>query len=245
MESVTEERQPLVFPHLKAPHDLEPLQHSHEDSDYEKELKEIFLELFESKIRAPFERVNTYGMAHVGDFDSVERFTKQDGVAAYRIVGKEAYIRELYRGWKSRNPRRGLHFLRFYLQCIFPNRWTCDQLWQNPANTYPTNTSKTERAGDFLTSRVVVSVYSGGVIDSQVLSLIAPSMRSVIPARLLLLIQILNTFESNLVVGGVCSYGETSFCTGSFSFPEINAATNIGLGLAAFGSATSPYEGHW
>lgn len=245
MESVTEERQPLVFPHLQAPHDLEPLQLSHEDSDYEQALKEIFLELFESKIRAPFERVNTYGMAHVGDFEGVERFTKQDGVAAYRVAGKEEHIRELYRGWKSRNPRRGLHFLKFYLQAIFPNQWTCDQLWQNPAMPYTTDMSKTERTGYFLTSRVSVSIASQGVVDSQVFSLIAPSIRSVLPARLMLVIRLLNEFDNQLFVANTYCGASTTQYVGGFSMPPALVETDFELGLGLLPSSTTPFDGHW
>jgi hypothetical protein len=190
----------LSSQHEVIPHQLTPLAESHECSDYERDLKQMFMVLFETMLRIKFNQINTYGISHVADFDVIERFTKHEGIAAFRVNGKEENIRALFRGWKSQNPRRGTAFLKFYLQLFFPNQWSVEQLYQNALAVYPNDLSPVKRPNDFKTSRVLVKIAAKSANDAMVLTMIMPSLRSVIPARLVALIRLLNEFEQTLFV---------------------------------------------
>jgi hypothetical protein len=125
-------------------------------------------------------------MPHRGDFETVERFVKADGLALERQPALVPYMRELFRGWRARNPKRGLHFLRFYLQLLWPGQWTLVQLWQRPGLQYPFGASETFSEGSFLTSRVRLNLVLVGDNNGTELGRLAGSFRSVLPARIVL-----------------------------------------------------------
>ncbi len=165
---------------------LGPLKNSHEADDIERELKEAFIEVFEYVLRAAVKRVDTYGAPHRGDFRVIERFVKHAGLALERRANAEAFMRELFRGWTARNPKRGLHFLRFYLQLLWPNQYELAQLWHGTGAVYPSDATPESGAGRFRTSRVRLYLDVGGGVDSDELAKLQGSFRAVLPARLVL-----------------------------------------------------------
>ncbi len=208
---------PLLTPHETIPHALEPLANSHDADALEAAFKAAFMQVFEELIRDRFNRVNLYGISHRGDQETVERFTKQDGIAIYR-ANADVFLRELYRGWKGRNQRRGLEFLRFYLQMIFPNKWECNQLWHLTLGTYPNAVSVDESPGaSFLTSRVAVSIDSPSVDETILLQKITPALRSVLAAKFVLLIRSVHAFSAQMVVGTVAMNGQSAVFSGTAS----------------------------
>lgn len=207
----------LLTPPSTIPNDFAPLRRSHEADDAEAAIKSIFIEVFNELLREKFERVNLYGISHRADDVTVERFSKQDGIAIYR-ANAEAFLRELYRGWKGSNPRRGLGFLKFYLQLIFPNQWECHQMWQLTLGTYPYALSETEVPGaSYLTSRVSVSIDSPSVSETILLQKITPALRSVIAAKFVLLIRSTNLFSSQMVMGSKAFSGSAAVYSGTAS----------------------------
>lgn len=191
----------LLTPHAEIPHALEPLRESFEFDDMEAAVKAAFMGVFEDLIRTRFDRVNKYGIAHRDDTTTVERFTKQDGIAVYR-ENSDVYLRELFRAWKARNPRRGLSFLKHYMQMMFPNKWECTQLWHLTNGSYPNATLPSELpGGSYLTSRVAISIADPTISDTLLLSKISPALRSVIAAKFVLLIRSHSEFAGNLVIG--------------------------------------------
>ena len=191
----------LVWPDSSQAPGLAPLVASYEADDYEAQLKLCFMAVFERLIRQRLSRINTYGMPQRGDLQTVERFVKADGLALQRLTNTEPYLRELYRGWRVRNPRRGLHFLRFYLQLLFPNAWTLIQLWQDPTKAYPGGLSETEIPGYYLTSRVRLYIDLVGGDDGTELSRLSGVFRSVLPARIVLEASTRETAEAYF---GIC-----------------------------------------
>jgi hypothetical protein len=233
----------VLQPHSVIPHALEPLKQSWEASQYEADLKALFMQVYESMLRIKFNQINTYGMGHAGDFEVLERLAKQDGIAAYRVAGKDPNIRALYRGWKAHNPRRGTEFLKYYLQLLFPNQWRVEQLYQKAAAVYPLDLSAVKRAGDFRTSRILVTIVSQSATDAQVLALIMPSLRSVIPARLMALIRLLNEFEQNLYVGAAIFSQEVGTYTGGFQLFDTTYGADFATGAVLYGGTTTGYVG--
>lgn len=183
---------------------LAPLLNVHEFDFIEQELKAIFVGQFERFIRPAERNVNTLGIPHVGSTDQFERAIKMDGLALVRS-GDQRAMRYLFKAWKARNPRRGLHMLKLYLQLLWPNSWECDQMWQDKSEPYPTALSPTDGGNHFLTSRVHVKI-SAASTDGSDVATVAPALRSVLPAKYVLSVTIEQLASAGLQVA-TASYG--------------------------------------
>jgi hypothetical protein len=140
---------------------LIPLESSFAENDTEADLKRLLLELFDGLLAASLFDVNVLGAAHLGSFDLVRKAVNTDGLVLLQGDGEEPATRYLYRAWKSRNTQgRGLHFLRTYLQMLFPNIGQVVQLWQGKSAAYPTDLREEESADAYLTSRLCITVNS-------------------------------------------------------------------------------------
>lgn len=164
--------------------DLAPLRASHEANELEAELKALFIEMLNAFIRPGEREVNTSGTPHLGPFSQVERAVKTEGLALYRGADESA-MRYLFRAWRARNPKRGLHMLRTYLQVLWPGGWTVEQMYQVKADPYPENLWAQPAPDRWRTSRVRVGVESADTTGDDVLAAV-PALRSVVPARILL-----------------------------------------------------------
>lgn len=128
----------LDFSNAQLPR-LLPLEASFAENDVEADLKQIFLDIFGSTLAADVFDVNVLGAAHLGSFDLVRKAVNTDGLVLLQGDREEAATRYLYRAWKSGDVQgRGLHFLRTYLQMLFPNQCDVEQLWHDKAYPYPT-----------------------------------------------------------------------------------------------------------
>jgi len=128
----------LDFSHAQLPR-LAPLEHSYAENAVEADLRRLFLDLFNTHLAAGTFDVNVLGAAHLGSFDLVRRAVNTDGLVLMQGDREEAATRYLYRAWKSGDGQgRGLHFLRTYLQMLFPNLCQVDQLWHDKNLPYPT-----------------------------------------------------------------------------------------------------------
>ncbi|MFZ4540036.1 hypothetical protein, partial [Propionivibrio sp.] len=98
----------------------------------------LFLDLFDSNVAANAFDANVLGSAHLGSFDLVRKSVNRDGLAILQGDREESATRYLYRAWKSGDVQgRGMHFLRTYLQMMFPNLCAVDQLWHYKSMPYP------------------------------------------------------------------------------------------------------------
>lgn len=165
--------------------DLAPLRNSHEANELEQELKALFMAMLDAFVRPGEREINTLGTPHLGPFSSqVESAVKNEGLALYRRADEGA-MRYLFRAWRARNPKRGLHMLRTYLQVLWPNDWTVEQLYQEKAEPYPEVLWAQPAADRYRTSRVRVGIASPDTTGEDVLAAV-PALRSVVPARILL-----------------------------------------------------------
>ncbi|MCM1128928.1 MAG: hypothetical protein NC211_03495 [Alistipes senegalensis] len=118
---------------------LLPLENSYAENEIESDLKKFFLDLFNEHLAVDTFDVNVLGAAHLGSFNLVRRSVNADGLVLLQGDREEAATRYLYRAWKSCNLQgRGLHFLRTYLQMLFPNQCKVQQLWHEKDKPYPT-----------------------------------------------------------------------------------------------------------
>ena len=195
------------FPLIPQPEpDLTPLRESHEADVTEAELKGLFMHLLETFIRPAEDEIKTIGIPHIGPLEQFERAVKNEGLALVRR-GDEETMRFLFRAWKARNPKRGLHMLRLYLRLLWPEGWRVNQLWCARDGTYPVDLVLSDGGNHFLTSRVNV-VISSGVTSGADVDAVAPALRSVVPARIVLSITLEQRSESEI---GLC----TGFYTGT------------------------------
>jgi len=161
---------------------LAPLEASYTENDVEADLKQLFLDLFGSALAPAIFDVNVLGAAHLGSFDLVRKMVNTDGLVLLPGDREEAATRYLYRAWKSGNVQgRGLHFLRTYLQVLFPNIGDAVQLWHGKGIEYPTDLRESEGPDTYLTSRIRIAI--NAFPDPESVYLIMSCMMQVIPAR--------------------------------------------------------------
>lgn len=184
--------------------DLAPLRASHEANDVETELKALFMLMLDAFLRPGERQVNTIGTPHLGPFTQVERAVKSEGLALFRRSDENA-MRFLFRAWRARNPKRGLHMLRTYLQLLWPNDWSVSQLHQAKNKPYPLDLYNVEGPDRYRTSRVLVGIASGDASEEEVLGVI-PALRSVVPARILLDIILLNQMEQDIAMANAAHF---------------------------------------
>lgn len=187
---------------------LEPVKAFHEADAIEHQLKAMSLDVFREYLRGVEREINVYGAPHLGALEQVERWVKSDGIVITRTSSSsDDSIRYLFKAWRSRNPKRGLRFLRTYLQLLWPNAWEAEQLWQHKKLPYPTalysDSELVLRGVDdpskdyFLTSRVNVNVSTSTETGSGVTQ-VARSLRYVCGARFLVNLRYVQKSKSNI-----------------------------------------------
>jgi hypothetical protein len=119
---------------------LTPLQKSFAVDEVEGQLKQLFIDLFDVHFQPDFHDANVLGMAHLGSLDLVRKIINLDGLVLLRDGREDYTTRRLYRAWRAGHLQgRGLHFLRAYLQLLFPNQCEVYQFWHEnyEGRTYP------------------------------------------------------------------------------------------------------------
>lgn len=146
------------------PPQLLPLGASHEENEVEAELKALTMSLWDKYLADRMFDANVLGMAHLGSYDLVRRSVTQDGLALLPGVGAEPGTRYLYRAMKARNHQgRGLHFIKTYLQIVFPGVAKVEQLWMAPDGKYPDDAYSIVQADQFVVP--VISDDNGLFLD--------------------------------------------------------------------------------
>ena len=181
----------MDFPNATLPA-LKPLANSAGQSNFaiEDELRNLFIQLFTDLMAETTFDANVLGMAHLGSLGLVRKAVNYDGLVLLAGDREETATRYIYRAWKSRNCQgRGFHFLKTYLQQLFPNAAVIQQMAQAKAFPYPTKLvplDAVESNSDYYaTSRISVSLDYEKVTDQQLIAM-KPVLRSIVPARITL-----------------------------------------------------------
>ena len=221
-----------------APPELLPLVGSFEPGDYRDALKRLTLDLFAEHLGADAFDTNVLGIAHLGSFDLVRRFVQADGLGMLRSDREAAATRYLYRAWKKADGQgRGLHFLRTYLQLLFPGGWSVDQLEHEKDTEYPLFTRPRETSDSsethYLTSRIQVMVDARAKQAEQIATF-APTISACLPARFVPEFGVMLNAQLPTVAGlslsGFCKSLNEPLFRRSATLPTL-----AGLGLGAFG----------
>lgn len=125
------------FTHSSAP---EPtaLAESFAENAIEADLKLLFADLYREHLADASFDANVLGATHLGSIELVRNAVNADGLVLMQGDREEVAMRYLHRAWKSANVQgRGVHFLRTYLNLLFPGLCEIDQLWHDKDVPYP------------------------------------------------------------------------------------------------------------
>lgn len=199
----------------------------------EAQIKALTQDVFSEHVRPLERQLNVYGVPHLGDFSLIERCVKTDGLAMLRSNSQDN-MRYLFSAWRGQNPKRGLHFLRTYLQLLWPNGWSVTQLWQDKSKPYPSAlVAPTDAAAlaairqtHFLTSRLNVDVSTDAETGTGLAS-VARSLRSILPAKFVVVLRKLRTGQTITGVASVGSACKAAFTEGLCDLLQSNPALSL------------------
>ena len=166
---------------------MTPLQKSYTNNSFEREIKELFIDLFKTHLGEATFNAFVLGSPHLGSFDLVRKSINTDGISLLQSNVEETTTRYLYRAWKSGDvQKRGLHILRVYVKLLFGSLAEVTQLQHSIHEPYPTKLVE-YKPGDpllpdhYLTSRVYVDIDASFADES--IKRIASSVQSILAAR--------------------------------------------------------------
>lgn len=197
------------FPKTAEPPHLASLAQSYAVDQREAELRDLFIKVFRSTLSTRAFDVILSGCAHLGSFDSVRKAINADGLTILQGDREEYATRYLYRAWQARDVNgRGLHFLRTYLQLLYPNQCRVAQLWQAKDKPYTTDMHSPLEIMDggaawvpdpekyWLTSRLEIALDMS--VENRTITTLANIFRSIVPARLVPQFRFWLRFEASL-----------------------------------------------
>ncbi|MCI7352791.1 MAG: hypothetical protein SPE06_00155 [[Actinobacillus] rossii] len=180
---------------------LNPLLKQEESEELEIQIRESFREAYTKTLAPKVHSLLHYGSPHLtNNIDLMKKWYLSDGLSIPRHDTELEQLQYLLKAWRIKNPKRGFHFLRTYLQILYPNEWRIDPLWQEKNQPYPNVRTKEDAdikgTPHWLTSRVRVSITSMAETGKELASY-RPTLQAIIGARFLLELEVLREFGSN------------------------------------------------
>lgn len=222
-----------------------PLQKSHAADDLEADLRDLFIKVYGDSLAEKADEINFYGAPHIGPFSLIEREIAKDGLAVLRTTNEDQ-MRHLFRAWRFRNPRRGTHFLRAYLQSLFGSSFDINLLWQRKDAEYPkvllTQTEVTSRNLEseyYLTSRLRVDIETQVVPER-----LAQVLRTTVAARFVMEVRTAKYGRNTFGFAGVGSDG-TGLLAGNRIYPPEWTMPHSGTGNSDYGKASRMLADLW
>lgn len=167
-----------------------PILASHAYDDLERAMQQVFAALLDNHrpadntVLSELAQMHEYGASFLGGHTVIERFTKLNGLAVLRRENGELADRIMaiiLSQWLGMASERGLAFLQFVLDMLYPKQNKVTQLWHSKdrALEYPNYLFAEPTNERFLTSRVRVMLdYS---IDIKELAELAPTLSRLVP----------------------------------------------------------------
>lgn len=169
---------------LNASDFLSPLAFTHKSNELERAMAGVFTAVVQERQINQLNDIYSYGVPWLGSPTVVERFTKLNGLAVLRRNDgglSDKLMSVIYANWESIASERGLAFLQFVLDMLYPNQNQIARLWHSiaQASRYPLYLSESQGVDKFLTSRIRIKIDSG--IDITELSELAPTLSRLVP----------------------------------------------------------------
>lgn len=172
-------------------YDLLPLKNSHTANQVEAELNELVVLLYQKYLYERVHDANVSGIPFLGSYELVTNSLVTGNVATFDTSSiSDADMRYLLLAYKYRNGKRGIHFLKTFLKCVWGNEFEVNQLWQHKSKTYPLDQKSRNQITEenlniddyFLTSRLRISLISE--VAQEFPMDVAQMLRNTLPARL-------------------------------------------------------------
>ncbi len=169
---------------LNASDFLSPLAFTHKSNELERAMAGFFTAVVQERQIDQLNDIYSYGVPWLGSPTVVERFTKLNGLAVLRRNDgglSDKLMSVIYANWESIASERGLAFLQFVLDMLYPNQNQIVRLWHSmaQASRYPLYLSESQSVDKFLTSRIRIKIDSS--IDLIELSELAPTLSRLVP----------------------------------------------------------------
>lgn len=169
---------------LQASDFLAPIAFTHKNNELERAMAGVFISVVQDSQIELLNDIYSYGVPWLGSPTVVERFTKLNGLAVLRRNDgglSDKLMSVIYANWESMASERGLSFLQFVLDMLYPNQNTITRLWHSvsQASSYPSYLSESQGVDKFLTSRIRIKLSSD--IDIAELSELAPTLSRLVP----------------------------------------------------------------
>ena len=163
---------------------LAPIIFSHKSDDLERAMAGIFVSIIQDTQIDQLNDIYSYGVPWNGGRTVVERFTKLNGLAVLRRNDgglSDKLMSVIYANWESMASERGLAFLQFVLDMLYPNQNEIVRLWHSvaQASSYPLYLSEDSGQDKFLTSRIRIKIEADA--DLNELSELAPTIARLVP----------------------------------------------------------------
>ena len=163
---------------------LAPIVFSHKSNDIERAMADIFVSVVQDTQIDQLNDIYNYGVPWNGSRTVVERFTKLNGLAVLRRNDgglSDKLMSIIYSNWEAMASERGLAFLQFVLDMLYPLQNEIVRLWHPTlqASSYPLYLSEQEGRNKFLTSRIRIKI--GADVDLRELSELAPTIARLVP----------------------------------------------------------------
>ncbi|MGP4716897.1 hypothetical protein ACTXGL_09700 [Psychrobacter sp. T6-6] len=183
---------------------LSPILNSSAANELERAMAGVFVATIQDQMIDQLNDIYNYGVPWQGGRTVVERFTKLNGLAVLRRNDdglSDKLMSIIYANWESMASERGLGFLQFVLDMLYPNQSEVKQLWHSKAlaDSYPNHVRETSADGLFLTSRVRIKIDAS--VNIAELSELAPTMTRLVPWQVVPEIAVsLSTEDTGLTV---------------------------------------------
>lgn len=169
---------------LTAKEFLSTVTHSHAANELERAMAGVFTAIINDFQIEQLNDIYNYGVPWRGSRTVVERFTKLNGLAVLRRDDgglSDKLMSVIYANWEAVASERGLGFLQFVLDMLYPDQNEVKQLWHSKSlsSQYPLHVSEDRTNDSFLTSRVRIKIDSS--VDIAELSELAPTMARLVP----------------------------------------------------------------
>ncbi len=166
---------------------LSTINHSHKANELELAMSHVFKQLIAESELARLNDIFAYGVAWNGSRTVVERFSKLHGLVVLRRDDgglSDKLMKIILSNWIALASERGLGFLQFVLDMLYPQQNEIIRLWHSKAlaNNYPDYISEHENNDRFLTSRIRIKFDTQ--VDVKELSELVPTLARLVPAHI-------------------------------------------------------------
>lgn len=216
-----------------------PILASHAYDDLERAMQQAFAKLLDDNARQGNEtlseltQMHEYGTPFLGSHTVIERFTKLNGLAVLRRENGELADRimaVILAQWLALASERGLAFVQFVLDMLYPKKNKVTQLWhsKSKAHEYPNYLYETNAPDRFLTSRVRIRLDND--VDIKELAELIPVFRRLVPWQIVPEVAIGADMDGNRL--GV-AVGMISFHVADFT-PKPYMYLGVAVGMASY-----------